>query len=365
MSGRSARTTGEISLLEDTADKAGAKVGTALGLVTLDGLKRVRVVGIYKIGNAASFGGALVSAIPLGDAQRWYGFEGKFTQVNLQAEPGVSQAELRDRVRSALGSRYTVQTGPEKAEADSQGIADLINGFLGPALLAFGGVAVLVGAFLIFNMFSITVAQRIREIAMLRTLGASRKQILSSVLLEALATALIGSLIGIFAGLLIAIGITSLFDAVGFGLPSSSPRLATTGVVLGLIVGFGVTLFSARLPRRARDQDPADGGAAGGRDAPARALRALLPHPRRAVRARRRAADRQRRDGLRRDEPAAARHGRGRRPRLPRGRDDGALRRPADGARRGCAAEPAGEPARSPATTRRAIPRARRAPPPR
>ena len=89
-----------------------------------------------------------------------------------------------------------MQTGPEKAEADSKGIADLINGFLGPALLAFGGVAVLVGAFLIFNMFSITVAQRIREIAMLRTLGASRKQILSSVLLEALATALIGSLIG-------------------------------------------------------------------------------------------------------------------------------------------------------------------------
>ena len=74
-----------------------------------------------------------------------------------------------------------MQTGDEKAEADSKGISDLINGFLGPALLAFGGVAVLVGAFLIFNMFSITVAQRIREIAMLRTLGASRRQILTSV----------------------------------------------------------------------------------------------------------------------------------------------------------------------------------------
>ena len=82
-----------------------------------------------------------------------------------------------------------MQTGAEKAKADSKGIADLINGFLGPALLAFGGVAVLVGAFIIFNMFSITVAQRIREIAMLRTLGASRRQILTSVLLEALVTA--------------------------------------------------------------------------------------------------------------------------------------------------------------------------------
>jgi putative ABC transport system permease protein len=247
-SGHRPTKTGEIALLDDTADKADAKVGTTVGLVTLDGLKRLKVSGIYKIGTAASFGGALVSSIPLSDAQRWYGFENQFTQMNVQAEPGVSQGELRDRIRSALGSRYLVQTGPEKAKADSQGIADLINGFLGPALLAFGGVAVLVGAFFIFNMFSITVAQRIREIAMLRTIGASRRQILTSVLLEGFVTAVIGSVIGIFAGLLIARGITALFDAVGFGLPSTSPELSTTGIVLGLIVGLGVTLVSALIP---------------------------------------------------------------------------------------------------------------------
>jgi putative ABC transport system permease protein len=246
--GHAARRTGEIALLEDTAKKAGASIGSTVGLVTLDGLERLRVVGIYRIGTSASLGGALVSSIPLKDAQRWYGFNGHYTQINVQAAPGVSQAELRDRIRAALGSRFKVQTGPEKARADSKGIADLINGFLGPALLAFGGVAVLVGAFIIFNMFSITVAQRIREIAMLRTLGASRRQILISVLLEGLATAVIGSLIGIFAGLLIARGINALFDAVGFGLPTTSPQLATTGVVLGLMVGLGVTLFSALIP---------------------------------------------------------------------------------------------------------------------
>ncbi len=246
--GHAARASGEIALLEDTAEKADAKLGSTIGIVTLDGLKRVRVVGIYRVGTAASFGGALVSSIPLSDAQSWYGLADQFTQVNVQADEGVTQEALRDRIRSALGTRFTVQTGPEKAKADSQGIADLINGFLGPVLLAFGGVAVLVGAFLIFNMFSITVAQRIREIAMLRTLGASRKQILSSVLLEALATAVLGSLIGIFAGLLIASGITALFDAVGFGLPTTSPKLATTGVILGLVVGLGVTLFSAIFP---------------------------------------------------------------------------------------------------------------------
>ena len=216
--------------------------------MTLAGLKRLRVVGIYKIGTEASLGGALVSSIPLADAQRWYGFENQFTQVNLQAKPGVSDTELRDRVRAAVGSRYKVQTGEEKAKADSKGISDLINGILGPVLLAFGGVAVLVGAFLIFNMFSITVAQRIREIAMLRTLGASRKQILTSVMVEAFVTAAVASLIGIFLGLLVAAGIVALFKARGAGLPTTSPQLATTGVVLGLIVGFGVTLISALIP---------------------------------------------------------------------------------------------------------------------
>ena len=106
----------------------------------------------------------------------------------------------------------------------------------------------LVGAFMIFNMFSITVAQRIREIAMLRTLGASRRQILSSVMIEALVTATLGTVAGIFLGLLIAAGIMALFGAVGFGLPTTSPRLASAGVILGLLVGFGVTLVSALIP---------------------------------------------------------------------------------------------------------------------
>ncbi|MDP9258974.1 MAG: ABC transporter permease [Actinomycetota bacterium] len=246
--GHRATGAGEIGLIEDTAKKAKVDVGATVGLVTLDGLKRLRVAGIYRIGTTASLGGALISSIPLEDAQHWYSLDGQFTQVNVQTAPGVSKTTLRDRVRALLGNRFKVQTGSEKAKSDSQGIADQINGFLGPALLAFGGVAVLVGAFIIFNMFSITVAQRIREIAMLRTLGASRKQVLTSVLLEALTTGLLGTIIGIFAGLLIALGINALFDAVGFGLPSTSPQLATTGVVLGLVVGLGVTLVSALIP---------------------------------------------------------------------------------------------------------------------
>ena len=218
-------------------------------------------------------------------------------------------------MRAVLGNRFKVQTGEEKAKADSKGIADVINGFLGPALLAFGGVAVLVGAFIIFNMFSITVAQRIREIAMLRTLGASRRQILTSVLLEALVTAVIGSVIGIFLGLLIAAGINALFDAVGFGLPSTSPQLSRTGVILGLVVGLGVTLFSALIPAVRATRIPPMAGLREGATLPARPVRALLAHPGRDLRDRRRRAHRQRRDGLGRGQPAAARHGRRRRAR--------------------------------------------------
>src|SRR3954464_1306701 len=115
VSGHRATGTGQIALIEDTADKAGVDVGSTVGLVTLDGLKLLRVSGIYRIGTTASLGGALVSSIPLADAQRWYALEGKFTQVNLQAAPGVSKSELRDRVRGALGARFKVQTGSEKA----------------------------------------------------------------------------------------------------------------------------------------------------------------------------------------------------------------------------------------------------------
>ena len=335
IAGHGARAPGEIALLEDTADKADATIGTEVGLVTLDGLKRLRVVGIYKIGTEASLGGALVSSIPLADAQRWYGFENQFTQVNLQADPGVSHTELRDRVRAAVGARYKVQTGTEKAEADSKGISDLINSFLGPALLAFGGVAVLVGAFLIFNMFSITVAQRIREIAMLRTLGASRRQILTSVMLEAFVTAAVGLDHRHLPGPPDRSRHQRALRCGRIRPPLHRPPARDDGRDPGTRRRLRGDARLGADPGRARDEDPADGGTARGSDAAARALRALLPDPRGPLRARRRGSDRQRRHGLRAGQLAADRHGLRRRAGVPGGRDDRALRRPAAGAHRG------------------------------
>ncbi len=236
-----------------------------------------------------------MSSIPLADAQRWYGFAGQLTQVNLQADPGVSHAELRDRVRAALGSRFKVQTGEEKAKADSKGISDLINGFLGPALLAFGGVAVLVGAFLIFNMFSITVAQRIREIAMLRTLGASRRQILTSVLIEAFVTATCRHRsIGIFLGPADR-GRHQWRSSTpsASGCPSTSPQLwPRRASILGLLVGFGVTLVSALIPAVRATKIPPMAGLREGATLPRGRFARFTPYPRAALRAGRRGADR-------------------------------------------------------------------------
>src|SRR6195952_3636341 len=177
---------GQIALLKDTADKADATVGSTVGLVTIDGLKRLRVVGVYTIGTSASLGGALVSSIPPTDAQHCFSYTGQFTQINLQADPGVSHATLRDRVKAAVGSRYKVQTGDEKAKADSKGISDLINGILGPVLLAFGGGAAAVS--FICTLFSIAVAGGPRESAARPPRGGSRKQILTSVMIEATVT---------------------------------------------------------------------------------------------------------------------------------------------------------------------------------
>ena len=258
-----------------------------VGLVTLDGLKRLRVVGIYKIGTTASLGGALVELDP---ARR------RAALVRLRGPVHAGQPAGRRRASRtpscaiacarAVGARYKVQTGTEKAEADSKGIADLINGFLGPALLAFGGVAVLVGAFIIFNMFSITVAQRIREIAMLRTLGASRRQILTSVHARgARDRPLSASLIGIFAGSADrgrhqrALRRGRVRPAVHLAAARDDGRRSS-----GSWSGFGVTLVSALIPAVRATRIPPMAGLREGATLPRGRFARWSPDPRRHLR---------------------------------------------------------------------------------
>ncbi len=176
---------GQVAVLEDQADDDDITVGEQLQLSTDTGLHPVTVSGILKFGDVSSIGGATVTVMTFADAQAWFDLEGKTSLVNVRGDGSVSDDQLAAEVRAAVPTDLTVLTGQEQAEKDANDIADDIS-FLNYLLLAFGFVAVFVGAFIIFNTYTITVAQRTREFGMLRTIGASRRQVLGAVLGEAL-----------------------------------------------------------------------------------------------------------------------------------------------------------------------------------
>jgi putative ABC transport system permease protein len=188
-----------------------------------------------------------VAVLTLPEAQEAVGKLGKLDEISIAAEDGVSAQALKRRVAAAMPKTVEVRTGQENADAQSQDIADDL-GFLKTALLVFAFIALFVGAFTIFNTFSITVAQRSREFGLLRTLGASRRQVLTSVVLEALLLGLVGSVLGLFAGLGVAAGIGELFKAVGIDLPNTGTVVATRTIVVSLIVGSSITLLAALVP---------------------------------------------------------------------------------------------------------------------
>ena len=208
----------------------------------------VRVSGIFTFGDASSLGGTIMICAPLADVQRWYDMRGKLSSISMTAEPGVTPAELAARVRAALPATVEVKTGTQAAADSSSAVAGSINGILRPALLAFGGVAIFVGAFIIFNAFSITVAQRRREFAMMRAFGASRRQVLASVVGEALLMGVLASGAGLLAGLGVAQAVNWFFKAFGADFPAAGLVLEPRTIVVALAVGIGTALVAAILP---------------------------------------------------------------------------------------------------------------------
>ena len=237
---------GEVAILESMANDEKITVGTKAKMATETGAEDVTVVGIFK--SNADFGGATVVTGTFADVQRWVRSEGKVQEIDVAAADGVSKDALLKAIQAAVGPDLTVESGRDRALAESRQISDGINSFLGPALGIFAAIAVFVSAFIIFNTFSITVGQRIRELAMLRTLGANRRQILSSVMVEATIVAVVATAIGLVTGLAFAAGLLALMDAVGFGLPSAGLTLAPRTIVVGSLIGVGVTLLAAFAP---------------------------------------------------------------------------------------------------------------------
>ena len=239
---------GQVAVNTGFADKNDVTLGDSIAVATDQGVVPVTVSGIFNFGNASSLGGTIMIAAPRADVQAWYGMEGKLTSINLTADPGVTPDELAARVSAVLPDTVEAKTGQQAAADASASTSGSINSFLRPALLAFGGVAVFVGAFIIFNAFSITVAQRLREFALLRALGSSRRQVLTGVIIEALLLGVAASLIGLFAGLGVAKAITQLFKAVGADFPVAGLGLAPRTVIVALTVGIGTAVIAALIP---------------------------------------------------------------------------------------------------------------------
>ncbi len=242
------RTADQAALDQKTADDKGFKVGDRVTVVGLPGAKTYTVSGIARFGTESSLAGASIAITTLPEAQRMAGYEGKVDQITAAGEPGVGPAQLKQRVTEALqGERVTVRTGEEEADRQAGDLQDQLS-FLQTALLVFAGIAVFVGAFVIYNTFSITVAQRTRELALLRTLGATRRQVLWSIVVEALVVGIASAVIGLLAGLLLAQGLQALFGAVGADLPSTGSVIRSRTVIVALLVGTIVTVVASLAP---------------------------------------------------------------------------------------------------------------------
>ncbi len=238
----------EVAIIRSFADKAGLQPGDTFTVAGPAGLEEVKVAGVFEWGEAGSLGGTIVIAGRLQDVQRWGGEPGRISGISVSADPGVTPKALAADVKAAMPAGVSVKTGEQAAADQTAETAGAIGSFLTPVLLAFAGVSVFVGAFIIFNAFSITVAQRRREFAMLRALGASRRQVLTSVVAEALTLGVLASAIGIAAGLGVAKAINALFKAVGADIPTAGIALEPRTILIAVLVGVGVTLLSALAP---------------------------------------------------------------------------------------------------------------------
>ena len=238
---------GDVAIDKGLADREKLKVGQRVGLTTRIGQQPVTITGIFKFGDATSIGGATLTAVTLADAQAWYDRNGQVSTILVAADPGVSATDLASRVQAAVPANVLVETGTANASRQAGDVNDNLD-FLKQFLFVFALIALLVGAFIIFNVFSITVAQRIRELAMLRTIGASRWQLLRSVLAEAFVIGLIASIVGVGVGVLFAKGITALFDAAGFGLPTTGLQIKPRTILVPIAVGTVVTVLAALIP---------------------------------------------------------------------------------------------------------------------
>jgi putative ABC transport system permease protein len=238
---------GEVAIDAGTAKDNGYSVGDTIGIVAKGPVQRFTISGIAKYGDVNSLGSATIAAFTLAEGQKLFGKQGKLDGIQVAGKDGVSAQELVDQIRPILPAGTKVQTGQKEATDANKDIESFTK-FIRYFLLAFGGIALFVGAFVIFNTLSITVAQRVREFATLRMLGASRRQVLGSVILEALVIGAIASVAGLFLGLGLAKGLNAILQAVGLDLPQTGIVFEGRTVLVSLLAGIVITVLAGIFP---------------------------------------------------------------------------------------------------------------------
>ncbi len=248
--GRGPEKADEIVVNALVAEQAGLAVGDRVGVLTLQPKKQFTLVGVFGYsGGRDSLGGVQEVLFTEAVAQRlMLGETGVYNAITVRAADGVPPADLRDRVGATLGGDYVVKTGEQLAEDSAAGLQEGL-GFFTNILLGFAGVALFVGIFLILNTFSIIVAQRTRELALMRAMGASRRQVITSVLVEAVVIGLLAAVLGLAAGIGVGAGLAYLFSTFGGGGLELAPvGVPLAAVISSFAVGVLVTVVAAVLP---------------------------------------------------------------------------------------------------------------------
>ena len=240
---------GQVVIDRGTAKNHGYDVGDKIGVAANGPTRQYTITGLAKYGKENSIGGATIAVFDVPTAQALLGKRGQYDTIFAAARDGVSDKQLVNDLKPVVPASAQVKTGQEQADKDSQDVQDNMK-FVQYFLLGFGFIALGVGAFVIFNTLSITLAQRIRELATLRTLGASRRQLKRSVLIEGLVMGVFASVTGLFLGLGLAAGLNALFKAFDIDLPQASTQIQTRTVIVALGLGIVITLIASLSPAR-------------------------------------------------------------------------------------------------------------------
>lgn len=254
-SGRAPHGPNEIAIDKDTSKKHHLAVGDRVKVLLAGPSRTATITGVFSFAGGGSILGATLTAFDVPTSQQVFDLEGQFNNILIGADKGTSVSALQQRINAVVPHSAEVLTGKEYSDQQSSEINNAFKGFK-TFLLVIGFVALFVAAFLIANTFQMLVAQRVRELALLRAIGASRRQVNRSVMVEAFTVGLFGGLIGLGLGVLLAIGLKAVMTAFGLDLSGTSLVFKGRTVVLALLVGVVVTMAAAVAPARKASRVP-------------------------------------------------------------------------------------------------------------